>query len=299
MFSLSGDLLPPSVPAERIVACVALLSDTHAPDRCAALPPALFTALRGADLVLHAGDVGELWVLDQLSAIAPVIAVHGNDDTAAAQRELPYQQLLAIAGQRVLLCHAHEPDPDRELAERTDDTWLPKLARRAALGRRAGATVVVFGHTHVPLAHLHDGLLLVNPGAIASPNGTTRQRLCSVALLFLTSDGAAHVTHIDLASPTDRFEPVVDWHAGFRSALDDVSTSILSRELARVLPRLEREQRALFAPAYLRLARRCWQGTHEFVDREQLLEEIEADNTIPAEERARLRATLTADSRRA
>src|SRR5438477_1199118 len=83
--------LPPDVPVERVVCCLGLVSDTHMPERCRALPPALFEVLLGVDLLLHAGDVGELAVLDRLSATAPVIAVHGNDDTEEAQRELPYQ----------------------------------------------------------------------------------------------------------------------------------------------------------------------------------------------------------------
>src|SRR5205809_4248652 len=124
--------LPPELPAERVVACIGLVSDTHMPERCAELPPALFEALTGVDLLLHAGDVGELWVLDRLSAIAPVVAVHGNDDTAEAQRALPYQQLIPIAGQRVLVTHSHYPDREEELASRSIDAWEPKLARLAA-----------------------------------------------------------------------------------------------------------------------------------------------------------------------
>jgi putative phosphoesterase len=65
-------------PGEAIVARIGLISDTHMPQRCAALPDAVFDALKGVDLILHAGDVGELWVLDHLSTIAPVVAVHGT-----------------------------------------------------------------------------------------------------------------------------------------------------------------------------------------------------------------------------
>src|SRR5215211_7634397 len=145
--------LPPDLPAERVAARIGLVSDTHMPERCPALPPALFEALRGVELLLHAGDVGELWVLDHLSAIAPVLAVHGNDDTADAQRELPYQQVLMAAGQRILLTHAHYPDRAQELEARKNNAWGPKLERRAAFGQRAGASVVVFGHTHVPMTY--------------------------------------------------------------------------------------------------------------------------------------------------
>lgn len=210
--------LPPALPADRVAARIGLISDTHMPQRCAELPAAVFAVLRGVDLLLHAGDVGELWVLDRLSAIAPVIAVHGNDESADAQRELPYQQLVVAGGTRILLTHAHYPDRAVEMASRADDGWQPKLARRANMGEQAGTRIVVFGHTHIPMAVEHDGVLLVNPGAIASPNPTTRQRIQTVAILFIRDDGAPFVTHIDLARPDLPFAPRIDWQAGFRAA---------------------------------------------------------------------------------
>ena len=141
--------------------------------------------LAGVDVVLHAGDLGELRVLDELSRVAPAVAVHGNDDTPEAQRELPYQQLLTLAGQRIVLSHTHHPDREQELASRREDAWGPKLSRWAGFGRRAGAGIVVWGHTHIPLAVWHEGIFLVNPGALASGGYVTRQTRRTVALLFL------------------------------------------------------------------------------------------------------------------
>ena len=134
---MAGALLFSPVPSEKVVACVGLVSDTHMPERCAAFPASTFEVLRGVDIILHAGDVGELWVLDHLSAIAPVVAVHGNDDTRAAQRELPYQQLVSIAEQRVLLWHSHYPDPAEDRARR-GAPWHAILSRLAARGRGKG-----------------------------------------------------------------------------------------------------------------------------------------------------------------
>ncbi len=210
--------LPPELPADCVVARIGLISDTHMPTRCAALPPTIFNVLRGVDVVLHAGDVGELWVLDQLSAIAPVVAVHGNDESADAQRELPYQQLVIAGGTRILLTHGHNPDRAQEMESRKDDRWQPKLARRANMGEQAGTRIVVFGHTHIPMVVEHDGVLLVNPGAIASPNPTSRQRIQTVAILFIRDDGAPFVTHVDLANPDHPFTPRIDWQTGFRAA---------------------------------------------------------------------------------
>jgi hypothetical protein len=111
-------LLPAELPVDRVAARFGLISDTHMPERCPALPPALSDVFRGVDLILHAGDLGDLSVLDRLGEIAPVVAVHGNDDSAEAQRELPYQQVIAAAGQRIFLCHTHHPDPADEEAWR-------------------------------------------------------------------------------------------------------------------------------------------------------------------------------------
>jgi putative phosphoesterase len=119
-------LLPPGLDADQVATRIGLISDTHMPQRRRVLPPAVFDLFNGADLILHAGDVGELWVLDQLSEIAPVIAVHGNDDTADAQRELPYQQVVAVGGLRILLWHSHYPDWDEEMASRKANNVKPE-----------------------------------------------------------------------------------------------------------------------------------------------------------------------------
>ena len=272
--------LPPDLPAEREVARIGLVSDTHMPERCPALPPALFEALRGVDLLLHAGDVGELWVLDRLSAIAPVLAVHGNDDTADAQRELPYQQLLTIAGLRIVLTHAHYPDRAQELEARKNDAWGPKLERRAAFGHRAGASIVVFGHTHVPMSLPHGTVLLVNPGAIAAPNYVIRQRLQSVALLFIRDDGVPTVVHIDLAAPERPFVPQIDWKAGFAAAHSQFTESLMTpdleviwKELYRVGQPLDEEVRAKLRAGMLRILERCWSGEQERISRADMLAE--------------------------
>jgi uncharacterized protein len=229
---------PPELAPQRVAACIGLISDTHMPDRCEALPPGVFDVLRGVDMLLHAGDVGELQVLDQLSAIAPVVAVHGNDDTAEAQRELPYQQIITVAGVRIVLSHCHFPDRATELASRQTDSWETKLAHRAAFGTRAGAPIVVFGHTHIPMVEHYADVLLINPGAIASGNIYSRQTIQSVALLYIRDDGLPFVTHVDLANPRRPFTPQIDREAGFKAALDAYSEPILDPALMAIRGRL-------------------------------------------------------------
>lgn len=277
---------------------IGLISDTHMPQRWKTLPPALFDVLAGVDLVLHAGDVGELWVLDQLSAIAPVIAVHGNDDTEEAQRELPYQQVIVAAGQRILLCHSHHPDRAEEMAIRQGDTWTPKLDRWAALGAGAAADIVIFGHIHIPLVRLHQGVLLVNPGAIASGNAITRQRRQTVARLAIGQEGICTVTHVDLAAPDRPYTPHVAWDAGFAAALAQYSESILAPDLAVVWDELQALIRPLglqpYLDALLRVAHRVWSGEQPAITRPALLDEL-AKTTLPATAQDQIRAILTLD----
>ena len=287
-------LLPEGLPVERVVACIGLISDTHMPQRCAAFPTTVFDVLAGVDLILHAGDVGELWVLDRLSRIAPVVAVHGNDDTEEAQRELPYQQVVSVAGQRILLWHSHYPDPAEERASR-GGVWGPKLARRAERGRRVGARIVVFGHAHVPLTCEYGDMLLVNPGALASGGLFTRQEIQTVALLFILDDGAPLVTHVDLAAPHRAFVPDVDWEAEFDVALGRFQASIVEEGLREDVGALMRQAYSnleAVVDAVLPLCRLCWTDEKLYITRSELVSQIESSAGIPAVDREKMVAVL-------
>lgn len=243
---------------------IGLISDTHMPDRCDRLPSALFDALHGVDLLLHAGDVGAMSVLDQLSQIAPVVAVHGNDELGAAPAHLPYQQVIGVTRTRIVLTHGHHPDRAEELASRRDDAWEPKLDWRAAFGQRAGASIVVFGHTHVPLVINWNGVLLINPGAIAPPNYSTRQTLQSVARLMIDDDGVPSVTHVDLATPDQPFVPSDDMSVGFRALHERYTESILAPDLADRPQILSAIRELLPETQHRNILRRaawpCWNG---------------------------------------
>jgi uncharacterized protein len=122
---------------------IGLISDTHSLVR-----PAVFEALHGVDLILHAGDIGGRSVLDELGAIAPVRAVYGNTDLAG-DPSLEMSIDLNVAGLTIHVSHGHElgsPTPERLLA-------------------RYSADVIVYGHTHKPLIERSGTRLVVNPGA--------------------------------------------------------------------------------------------------------------------------------------
>jgi uncharacterized protein len=147
---------------------VAVLSDTHAPRRWKSCPPAVAAQLRGADLILHAGDVCTAAVLEELEQYAPVTAVLGNNDGAdVAAWGAPETAALDIEGLRIAMIHDSGPSAGR----------LSRMRRRFP-----DAGLVVFGHSHIPLDETSaDGTFRIfNPG---SPTDRRRQPHGTVGLL--------------------------------------------------------------------------------------------------------------------
>ena len=117
-----------------------LISDTHGLLRQEALD-----ALRGSDIIVHAGDVGNPEILDHLRELAPVVAVRGNIDKGAWAAALP-ETAVAEAGQ-ILIYVLHD------LSELDLDPSA------------AGFPIVVSGHSHQPSAKTRTGVLYINPGS--------------------------------------------------------------------------------------------------------------------------------------
>jgi putative phosphoesterase len=259
------------------------------PQRCPAYPERLREVFAGVDVILHAGDVGELWVLDRLSDIAPVVAVHGNDDTQAAQRELPYQQVLSVAGQRILLWHSHYPNRKQELASR-GGSLSSKVDRQAKRGRSAGASIVVCGHFHVPAQRRQRGVLVVNPGSLASDSLFTRIDVQTVALLLVYDDRKPQAFHVDLANPDRVYVPDTDWDAGVADSARGLQSSIVEAGLlghVRQLKRQEYQDLQAVADAILPLSWLCWSGQKRYITRDELVAAVESDpHVLPADREA-------------
>jgi putative phosphoesterase len=159
-----------------------VLADTHAPRRWRRCPPAVARNLRGADLILHAGDVCTASVLDELSEFAPVRAVRGNNDGPdVAAWGAPEALELELAGLPVAMVHD-----------------AGQAAGRCARMRRAfpAARLVLFGHSHIPLDQHAEGIRIFNPG---SPTDRRRQPHGTIGLLHI-DDGllvAASVVPVD------------------------------------------------------------------------------------------------------
>ncbi len=147
---------------------VGVVADTHVGEWRAELPDAVLAALDGVDVILHAGDITDLAVLDRLAQIAPVIAVQGDHDRAAGIA-LPQTQVVTVAGYRIGLTHGRRSRRIEILA-----AALSLVTRRVvlagfhrALRRRFDAVdAIVYGHLHLPEIRRADGVLFFSPGAV-------------------------------------------------------------------------------------------------------------------------------------
>jgi putative phosphoesterase len=140
---------------------IGLISDTHG-----LLRPEASAFLAGCDRIVHAGDVGDAQVLEALAAIAPLVAVRGNNDRGEWARALRETERIALGAVSLYLLH--------------------DLAGLDLEPQAAGIQVVVSGHSHQPRIERRDGVLYVNPGSA----GPRRFRL-PIAAAELLIDGAS------------------------------------------------------------------------------------------------------------
>lgn len=118
---------------------IGLISDTHG-----LLRPEAKAFLQGSDYIVHGGDIGDGRILDELSAIAPVTAVRGNNDVDAWAGSVPSTQFLQVGAVGIYVLH--------DLA-------------RLDIDQAAAARVIVSGHSHKPSVKEKEGVLYVNPGS--------------------------------------------------------------------------------------------------------------------------------------
>jgi uncharacterized protein len=162
---------------------LAIISDTHLPRGGRALPPACVEHLRGADLILHAGDLVTADVLRDLQALGPPVeAVHGNVDDETVRRLLPSAHLVRAAGARIAMLHDAGPADGR----------LRRMQQRFA-----DVDAVVFGHSHIPLLERDpaSGFQIFNPG---SPTDRRRQPTHTMGVADVREDGGVSFELVDL-----------------------------------------------------------------------------------------------------
>jgi putative phosphoesterase len=119
---------------------VGVISDTHGLVR-----PEAIQALEGVDLILHAGDIGNPTVLETLKALAPVVAVRGNNDKGEWAESLPNWEVVEIDAVSIYMLHdIKEMDISPTAAE---------------------FQVIISGHSHIPKVEERRGVLYLNPGS--------------------------------------------------------------------------------------------------------------------------------------
>jgi uncharacterized protein len=140
---------------------IGVISDTHG-----LLRPQAVNALRGSQLILHAGDIGNPEIVPTLEKMAPLRAIRGNVDTADWTRKFPDRDVIEIGAFTIYMLH------DRNALDLN-----PKAA---------GFAAVISGHSHRPGYDISDGVLYFNPGSA----GPVRFRLpVSVGRITATAKG--------------------------------------------------------------------------------------------------------------
>ncbi len=153
---------------------IGIVSDTH--DR---VPASLHEALRDTDEVVHCGDICRDHTLVELETIAPVAAVHGNCDTMGLVERFPAELVLDRAGLTIAVIHGH----------RFPRGSIEHLAHHF---QSLGPDVVLFGHSHVAVSEVVDGIHFFNPGTAGGFGAPP-----SAGVLTL-DNGAFDLAHIKL-----------------------------------------------------------------------------------------------------
>ena len=147
---------------------VVVLADTHTHGASRPLPSGAWPYIESADHILHAGDVVDPSLLDELKSFAPVTVVMGNCDALDVKDWGATDEVeIELGGVRIAMLH---------------DSGATKGRRERMRARFPDARVVVFGHSHMPMNEDADGLLLFNPG---SPTWKRTAPFPSMGLLWI------------------------------------------------------------------------------------------------------------------
>lgn len=157
---------------------VVVLSDTHMPKKAKVLPRRLLVELDQADAIIHAGDWQMTEVYEMLKAYAPVYGVYGNVDDQSIREFFPIKQTFTIEGHKIGLIHGHgeKKTTEKRVIEAFEDEEV---------------SIIIFGHSHLPLLRYYKKRLLFNPGSV-----TDKRKLPYYSFGILTLDDEIQAEHI-------------------------------------------------------------------------------------------------------
>jgi putative phosphoesterase len=158
---------------------IGVIADTHIPTQSPVLSARIGTVFKGLDIILHVGDICELYVLEEFQETYTLtFAVFGEDDSDAVQHYLDETRVVRFGDRRVGMIHGHQFEEQQKSAlgrmrrlfgRQPEPGALPLFLIEQFAGEEIQA--VVFGHTHEPYMKMHNGVLVFNPGAAVPTPG--------------------------------------------------------------------------------------------------------------------------------
>ena len=139
----------------KTVKTIGLISDTHIPTRAKTIPKEVRQVFDKVDFIIHAGDLVQLSIIEDLEQIAPVLAVSGNMDNPEVMKQLPKVNSLRIHDHLIGVTH--------------DPGALFGLAKMRETAKKNKFSVLVYGHTHTPNVKWEGRTLYINPGSPTNP----------------------------------------------------------------------------------------------------------------------------------
>ncbi|MCW1301031.1 MAG: metallophosphoesterase family protein [Candidatus Nanoarchaeia archaeon] len=133
---------------------IGLISDTHIPTRASFIPQKVFEIFSSVDLIIHAGDLVELSVIDELRKNAAVIAVCGNMDLEEVVETLPKINSIEVEGYKIGVVH---------------DAGIMGTEKMKNIAETHEFDILVFGHTHRQFLLKEGKRLFINPGSATNP----------------------------------------------------------------------------------------------------------------------------------
>jgi len=132
---------------------IGVIADTHIPDRADSIPPKILEDFKHVDMIIHAGDLVDLKVMEQLKSICKnVRAVWGNMDPYEVRKEIPEKQVFEVAGFKIAVMHG----------------WGSSAALMELLGnifKNEHPDIIIFGHAHSAFNEKRQDILYFNPGS--------------------------------------------------------------------------------------------------------------------------------------
>ncbi|MDP2921679.1 MAG: metallophosphoesterase family protein [Candidatus Omnitrophota bacterium] len=131
---------------------IGVISDTHISGNKCELPEKLVSDFKGCGLIIHAGDLTDLCVLESLKKLSKVEAVYGNMDGRNIRQELEDKKIINIEGKKICVMHGYgHPDKLVDVLKNEFSAEKPDI--------------IIFGHSHAPKNEYIDGVLFFNPGS--------------------------------------------------------------------------------------------------------------------------------------